>query len=64
MAKTRRARIDTESGHRRITRSRLRIIEAEMQGYLTGRLQAQSGTIGYDRESREVGYGFSIIPGG
>ena len=64
MAKTRCARIDAENDHRRITRSRLRIIEAEAQGYLTGHLRAQPGTIEYDRGSREVGYETSIIPGG
>ena len=35
MAKTRRARIDAENGHRRITRLRLQIIEAETQGFPT-----------------------------
>ena len=56
MAKTRRARIDAENGHRQVMRPRLRIIEAETQGFPTGYLRAQSGTIGYDRRSREVGY--------
>ena len=61
MAKTRRARIDTENGHRRVTRPHLRIIEAEMQGYLTNHLRAPSGTIEYDCGSREVGYDEAII---
>ena len=56
MAKTRRARVDAENGHRRVTRPRLRIIVKETRGYPTGHLRAQSGTIGYDRRSREVGY--------
>ena len=64
MAKTRRARIDAENDHRRVTRPRLRIIVKETRGYLTGCLRAQSATIEYDRGSREVGYGFSIILGG
>ena len=54
MAKTRRARIDAENDHRRVTRPRLRIIEAETQGYPTGYLRAPSGTVKYDRESRTV----------
>ena len=60
MAKTRRARIDAENGHRRVTRPRLRIIEAETQagtqGYPTGYLRASSDTIQHGPESREVGY--------
>ena len=54
MAKTRRARIDAENGHRRVTRPRLRIIEAETQGYPTGCLRAPSGTVKYDREPHEL----------
>ena len=61
MAKTRRARIDAENGHRRVTRLRLRIIVKETRGYPTGYLQASSDTIQHGLESREVGYGFSII---
>ena len=56
MAKTRRARIDAENDHRRVTRPSLRIIVKETRGYPMGYLRAQSGTIGYDRGSREVGY--------
>ena len=43
--------------HQRVicTRPRLRIIEAEMQGFSTGYLRVLSGTIEYDRELREVG---------
>ena len=50
----RRARMDTENGHRRVTRLRLRIIEAETQGYLTSYLQAPSGTVKYGRGPLEV----------
>ena len=45
MAITRRARIDAESDHRRVTRPRSRIIVKETRGYLTRYLQAQSGAI-------------------
>ena len=55
MAKTRCARMDAENGHRRVTRSRLRIIVKETRGYPTGYLRAQPGTIEYDRGSREFG---------
>ena len=48
-----RARIDADNGHRRVTRPRLRIIEAE-QGYPTGYLRAPSDAIKHDRESRKV----------
>ena len=41
--------------HQRVTRPRLRIIEAEMQGFSTGYLRVLSGTIEYNRELREVG---------
>ena len=54
MAKTRRARIDAENDHRRVTRPRLRIIVKETRGYLTGYLRAQSGTIKYGRGPLEV----------
>ena len=54
MAKTRRARIDAENGHRRVTRPRLRIIEAETQGYLTGYLRASSATVQYRRGPLKV----------
>ena len=64
MAKTRRARIDAENGHRRVTRSRLRIIVKEMWGYPTDYLLTPSGTIEYDRGSRKVGCGKAMIPGG
>ena len=60
MDKTRRARIDAENGHRRVTRPRLRIIEAETQGYPTNYLQEPSSTIEYDYGSREVGYDEAI----
>ena len=50
----RRARIDAENGHRRVTRPRLRIIVKETQGYPTGYLRAPSGTIKYDREQHEL----------
>ena len=64
MAKTRRARIDADNGHRRVTRPRLRIFVKETQGYPTGYLQAPSDTIQHGPKAREVGYGFSIILGG
>ena len=54
MAKTRRARIDTENDYRRVTRLRLWAIVKETRGYPTGYLRAQSGTIKYDHGSREV----------
>ena len=60
-AKTRRARIGADNGHRRVTRSRLRIIVKETRGYPTGYLQAKSNTINYDRGSREVGYETAIV---
>ena len=61
MAKTRRARIDAENDHRRVTRPRLRIIVENTRGYLTGYLRASSDTIQHGPESREVGYGFSML---
>ena len=61
MAKTRRTRMSAENDHRRVTRLRLRIVIKETQGYQTGYLQASSDTIQHGLESREVGYGFSII---
>ena len=64
MAKTRRARIDAENGHRRVTRPRLRIIEAETQGYPTNYLRAPSSTIEYDYRSREVGHDEAITLNG
>ena len=64
MAKTRRARIDAENDHRRVTRPRSRIIVKETREYPTGYIQAQSGTAQYDRGSREVSCGEAIIPGG
>ena len=63
MAKTRRARIDAENGYRRVTRPRLRVIEAEAQGFLTGHLRAQSGTIRCGPESRELVTGFQSFFG-
>ena len=57
MAKTRRARIGAENGHRRVTRPRLRIIDAEAQGYPTVYLRVPSDTIEYDHGSRKVGCG-------
>jgi len=56
MAKTRRARIDAESDHQRVTRPRLRIMKAETQGFPTSYLRASSDTIKHGLESREVGY--------
>ena len=50
----RRARIDAENGHRRVTRPRLRIIVKETRGYPTGYLRVQSGTVEYDREQHEL----------
>ena len=64
MAKTRRARIDAENGHRRVTRPSLRIIEAETQGYPTGHLRAPSDAIQHDPKSREVGCETSFFLGG
>ena len=61
MAETRRARIDAENDHRCVTRPRLRIFVEETRGYPTNYLRASSDTIQYGTESREVGYGFSII---
>ena len=54
-AKTRRARIDAETDHRRVTRQRLRIIVKKTRGYPTGYLRALSDTIQHGPESREVG---------
>ena len=64
MAKTRRARIDAENDHRRVTRPRLRIIVKDTQGYPTGYLRASSDTIQHGPESRKVVYDEAIIPGG
>jgi hypothetical protein len=64
MAKTRRARIDAENDHRRVTRPRLRIFVKETRGYPTGYLRASSDTIQHGPESREVGYDEAIIPSG
>ena len=61
MAKMRRARIDAENDYRRVTRPRLRIIVKETRDYPTGYLQASPDTVWHGPESREVGYGFSII---
>ena len=61
MAETRRARIDAENDHRRVTRPRLRIFVEETQGYPTGYLRASSDTIQHGPELREVGCRFSII---
>ena len=46
----RRARIDAENGHRRVTRPRLRIILKETRGYPTGYLRAPSNTLKCDLE--------------
>ena len=54
MAKTRRARIDAENDHRRVTRPSLWIIVKEKRGYPTGYLRAPSDAVMYDRESRIV----------
>ena len=59
-----RARIDSENDHRRVTRPHLRIIVKETRGYSTGYLRGSSDTIQHGPESREVGYGFSIIMDG
>ena len=64
MATTRSARIDAENGHRRVTRSRLRIIVKETRGYRTGYLRTPSDMIKYDHGSREVGYDKEIILSG
>ena len=56
MAKTRRARIDAENDHRRVTRPRLRIIVKDTRGYPTGYLRTPSDAVKYGRESRTVGY--------
>ena len=64
MVKTRRARIDAENDHRRVTRPRLRVIVKETRGHPTVYLRAYSGTIKYDLESREVGCSEAIILGG
>ena len=56
MAKTRRARIDAENGHRRVTRPRLRITAKETRGIPTSYLRASSDTIQHGPESCEVGY--------
>ena len=52
--KIRRARIDAETGHRRVTRPRLRIIQAETQGFPTSYLQVPPDTVKYNREPSEV----------
>ena len=54
-------RIDAENGHRRVTRSRLRIIKDEMQRFLKYYLQVPYGRIEYNSELREVGYGEALI---
>ena len=66
----RRARIDAENGHRRVTRPRLRIIVTKTQGYPTGNLRASSDTIKCDPEQHELkqvrdksGAVFAYIPG-
>ena len=56
MAKTRRARIDAENGHRRVTRPRLRITAKGTRGIPMSYLRASSGTVQHGPESREVGY--------
>ena len=59
MAKTRRTRMSAENDHRRVMRPRLRIIEAETQGYPTGYLRAPSGTIEYGRGPLKVSGGWA-----
>ena len=54
VAKTRRARIDAENDHWRVTRPRIRIIVKETRGYPTGYLRASSDTIQHGPESRKV----------
>ena len=49
-----RARIGAETGHRRVTRLRLRIIQAETQGFPTSYLQVPPDTVKYNREPSEV----------
>ena len=61
MAKTRRARIDTENGHRQATMLSLRIIVKETRCYTTSYLRAPSGTIEHERGSREVCYDEAIV---
>ena len=51
---TRRTARTRSLDHRRVIRPRLRISKAEIQGLPTGYLRASSGTIKYNRESREV----------
>ena len=63
IAKPRRARIDAENDHRRVTRPRFRIIVKETRGYPTGYLQASSDTIQHGPESREGGYETSFFLG-
>ena len=50
----RRARIDAENGHRRVTRPRLRITVKETRGSSTGYLRVQSGTVKYGRGPLKV----------
>ena len=47
-------RIDAENGHRRVTRTRLRIIVKETRGYLVVYLRAPSGTVKYGRGPLKV----------
>ena len=63
MAKTRRARIDAENDHRRVTRPRLRIIVKKTRGYLAGYLRASSDTIQHGPESRKLGCETSFFLG-
>ena len=50
----RHSQIDTENGHRRVTRLRLRINVEETRGVLMGYLRALSDAVKYGRESRKV----------
>ena len=63
MAKTRRARIDAENDHRRVTKSNLQNIKAETQGYPTSYLRASSDTIQHGPESRKLGCETSFFLG-
>ena len=59
-----RSQIDAETGHRRVTRPRLRINVKETRGILTGYLRALSDAVKYDRESRKVSTQHTNEPSG
>ena len=46
--------IEVMTPFRGLTVNELRVIEKETRGYPTGYLQAQSGTVKYDREHHEL----------